>query len=339
MPLNLLIIIFSLSIVAFIVAILLLLWWKYISKFHNVTKESSIQSQIIESPSKTGIIFTEMEDNSTAKVPDENPDSNRNDELNLYRMLILATRRTIHDSKNSMINIKLAVKEVREKVATVNQEEIREEIDQQLDSITQSSTYLTRMLEGLLHNLTRIRSSALELETVNIRKLWEEEKESLRVEAKQYKVRLITLEDAPKKLLSSELEIDIDRELIRQALRELVHNGIKYSKLDIKNPNENDAKVAIGFTVDNHYLNIHILDTGCGISDDEKDKVFESGFRGKKASRAEGTGLGLYSVQTTIDAHGGLIELDNNPTKIPWNTTNNTKWSTMFIVKLPRQSE
>lgn len=354
MQFNFLTIIFILSIAAAVIAILLLVWWKYTASLNSNTDiEMTTFSLPLGQNDADGnkedrlpIPAQELENNTTSKDVEttviskppvqDNLDGNKNDELNMYRMLIIATQHTIHDAKNSMINIKLAVEEMREKIAMFEQDGTQKEVDHQLSSIAKSSQHVIRTLEGLLHNFTRTGSSALEWETVNIRDLWDEVRMTLRSEAKQNNVRLMTLEETPQKLSSSDLEIDIDRELIKQALRELVHNGIKYSKSLTVNPDESEAKVAVGFTVDEQFLNVHILDTGCGISDEEKNQIFEPGFRGQNANPFEGVGIGLYSVQTTIDAHGGVVELDNRPTNIPWKTKTGTKWVTMFTVKLRR---
>lgn len=52
-------------------------------------------------------------------------------------------------------------------------------------------------------------------------------------------------------------------------------------------------------------------DTGKGIEPENLDRVLEPGFTTKP--RGVGTGLGLAIVKSTIDDHGGTIELDSRP--------------------------
>ena len=67
---------------------------------------------------------------------------------------------------------------------------------------------------------------------------------------------------------------------------------------------------------------IEVEDSGKGIPDDEIDKIFDPLFTTKQT----GTGLGLSSCQSIVDAHEGKISVSNNPTtftiKLPKNPQN-----------------
>ncbi|MFZ0926264.1 MAG: ATP-binding protein [Halobacteriota archaeon] len=52
---------------------------------------------------------------------------------------------------------------------------------------------------------------------------------------------------------------------------------------------------------------IRVHDTGVGIPDELKDKLFRPLFTGK----AKGTGLGLAVVKRIVDAHGGTISFES----------------------------
>jgi two-component system nitrogen regulation sensor histidine kinase NtrY len=63
-----------------------------------------------------------------------------------------------------------------------------------------------------------------------------------------------------------------------------------------------------------------VSDTGCGIPEEDKSRLFEPYFSTKKS----GTGLGLAIVNTIISDHNGYIRVkDNLPT------------GTKFIIELP----
>ena len=61
------------------------------------------------------------------------------------------------------------------------------------------------------------------------------------------------------------------------------------------------------------YALISFSDTGCGIPDDLREKIFEPFFTSKDAGK--GTGLGLSIVHGIIQRHGGHIRLESSPDK------------------------
>ncbi|OGK18392.1 hypothetical protein A3G67_03830 [Candidatus Roizmanbacteria bacterium RIFCSPLOWO2_12_FULL_40_12] len=81
----------------------------------------------------------------------------------------------------------------------------------------------------------------------------------------------------------------------------LLVNAVKYNK-----PN---GQVIIKIEERALRLLITVQDTGIGIPDNEKDRIFTQFFRGQKATQqeAEGTGLGLFLVKSFIDRFGGKI--------------------------------
>lgn len=85
---------------------------------------------------------------------------------------------------------------------------------------------------------------------------------------------------------------------------------------------ENEGKITIETSYDKvfHIAKIEIADTGCGIPQEEKSKLFEPYFSTKKS----GTGLGLSIVGTIIADHNGYIRVRDNYPK-----------GTRFIIELP----
>ncbi len=68
---------------------------------------------------------------------------------------------------------------------------------------------------------------------------------------------------------------------------------------------------------------IAVTDTGCGIAPEDRDKIFEPFFTTKHASG--GTGMGLFTVNRVVSAHGGTIEVESVPGR-----------GTTFTILLPR---
>jgi signal transduction histidine kinase len=52
---------------------------------------------------------------------------------------------------------------------------------------------------------------------------------------------------------------------------------------------------------------VQFLDTGIGIPDDEKEKIWTRLYRGDKSRSQRGLGLGLSLVKAVVEAHHGRV--------------------------------
>jgi len=101
--------------------------------------------------------------------------------------------------------------------------------------------------------------------------------------------------------INDPLMIEADRRLIKQMLRALIDNSIKYTP--------SDGKIEINSRKLNDHVVITVSDTGVGIPKEELPHIFDRFYRVDKARSREfgGTGLGLSIVKWIVDIHGGLI--------------------------------
>lgn len=99
--------------------------------------------------------------------------------------------------------------------------------------------------------------------------------------------------------------VELDRNLVRIIFQNLISNAIKYT------PSEGSISVVIKKKKSD--ILIEVSDTGCGIPEEEKDKVFLKMFRAKNAreTKNDGIGLGLYIVSSIIEKTGGRIWFDS----------------------------
>jgi len=101
-----------------------------------------------------------------------------------------------------------------------------------------------------------------------------------------------------------------DRDMIFQAIANLLDNAIKYSPVNTVIMIKSDLLAGDSSKL----LEITISDNGIGISDQEKPKVFDLFYRSEKHRDHKGNGLGLSLVNAIISLHNGKITLeDNNP--------------------------
>ena len=103
-----------------------------------------------------------------------------------------------------------------------------------------------------------------------------------------------------------------DSERITQVLTILLHNAISYT------PEGGAVCLSVAYFHSFHKANRHfeikISDTGVGISDEEKDKIFDRFYRSEKArSDKNHFGLGLAIAYDIITAHHGTITVTNTP--------------------------
>ena len=96
-------------------------------------------------------------------------------------------------------------------------------------------------------------------------------------------------------------EAHADKEKIRIVIQNLIENAIKYSN--------NGGKIFISVTKKNESLEVSIKDTGIGISEEGKKKIFEKFYRDTNAQKKQsiGSGIGLYTAKIIIEKHKGKI--------------------------------
>ncbi|AVX05110.1 putative sensor protein PcoS [Maritalea myrionectae] len=111
------------------------------------------------------------------------------------------------------------------------------------------------------------------------------------------------------------------RELIGQAIVNLVENAIKYAKGAKGTP-----RIEIGLEQHAEHIRICVSDNGTGIPEKDRQRVLERFVR-LEASRSEtGSGLGLSLVSAVARLHKGTLEIkDNDP-------------GTKVLITLPKES-
>ena len=95
--------------------------------------------------------------------------------------------------------------------------------------------------------------------------------------------------------------------LLYRLVYNLVENAIKY--------NTPGGTVTVGAAQQDKHIRLTVADTGTGIPEELKERVFEPFFRlDKSRSRAlGGVGLGLALVREIVNVHGGSISVKDNP--------------------------
>lgn len=115
----------------------------------------------------------------------------------------------------------------------------------------------------------------------------------------------VTLEaDAPGPAM-----IDANRELVGQALSNVVDNAIKYSSGSGEAP-----KVVVSLRKSADALLLEVADNGPGIPEEDRERATERFVRLEQSRSQPGSGLGLSLAKAVMEFHGGRLELaDRKP--------------------------
>jgi len=100
-----------------------------------------------------------------------------------------------------------------------------------------------------------------------------------------------------------DLEANVNRDLLEQALRNLADNAVKHTPT---------GRIVLRAYAAGTAVNVEVEDTGVGMSAETQQHVFDRFYRGQDRD-AEGFGLGLAIVRQTVRTLGGHIELDSAP--------------------------
>lgn len=99
-----------------------------------------------------------------------------------------------------------------------------------------------------------------------------------------------------------------DKQLISQAIINLVDNAIKYTQ----EKGEIDISLAETSNAGNEEIQLTVSDNGPGIPEELREKAKERFFRLDKSRHTHGTGLGLSLVKAVAGLHHGELVLENN---------------------------
>ncbi|NVN98526.1 MAG: response regulator [Geobacteraceae bacterium] len=101
--------------------------------------------------------------------------------------------------------------------------------------------------------------------------------------------------------------VEIDREKIAFALKQIIDNAFKFSG--------EEGEVTISVRSDASGVFIEVRDTGAGIPHDEIPKIFEKFYQidPQNTGQVRGFGLGLFYARDFVRMHGGSINIASTP--------------------------
>ena len=166
--------------------------------------------------------------------------------------------------------------------------------------IYSESMWLIEMVENLLY-ATRIEDGRMQL-NISVEILDDIVQEAVRHTKRTYPKRNIIVD-----MYDEIIPVMADANLIVQVIVNLMDNAVKYS--------DEDSDVTVSVRRENaHTVVISVSDHGTGISDEEKEKVFDMFYTGgsRSSDSRRSLGLGLALCRSIITSHGGTISVSDN---------------------------
>jgi two-component system sensor histidine kinase KdpD len=157
---------------------------------------------------------------------------------------------------------------------------------------------LNRLVANLL-SMTKLESGELALQRLpeDMAELFESSIRALSAPHAAQRIRVAIEPELP--------AVDVDAVLIEQALINLLENALRYAP--------GDSAVELEASNASDGVRVRVIDHGPGIRMEEREKVFEKFFRGSRATRDGGAGLGLTICRAAVVAHRGRIRALETP--------------------------
>jgi len=167
--------------------------------------------------------------------------------------------------------------------------------------IENQASYLATLTDKLLRtSKLESREVFVQRNKANLRAIFDAALEELRIEFDVSRI----LPRFP----AGEIQCDMDQDLIRMALVQLLENALKYSP--------GGSKVQMFVSASPGEIEISIHNEGSYIPAQERELVFERYYRSPSVEHgAPGTGIGLSVAKRAVEAHNGRIWIESEPQK------------------------
>ncbi len=189
-----------------------------------------------------------------------------------------------HEIRNHLSVIDLYSKIIQKRTKGITNADVKNSIDNAVNSITKSKELISKML----FELKTIQSA--DVLPIKITEFFETLKSLVqpKVEEKQAKLNIC---------ISNDCRILADESKLLNVLINLIYNALDFV--------DKDGKIDISTHIEGeNTLKITVADNGSGIPEELRSKIFEKGFTSKKT----GSGLGLYISKLAMqEQYGDLI--------------------------------
>jgi len=204
-----------------------------------------------------------------------------------------------HELKAPLNAIDGYIKMIKERQFGNNVDAYEEMLDRSIERIKGMRQLILDLLD-----LTKIETGkpTQKLEKLNVRKIVQLAIDTIRPYAIQKDVDLYINS-------REEVEMKADPGEIEIIMNNLISNAVKYNKTG--------GRVDVFIEKENGKVKITVSDTGIGLKNEDKEKIFDDFVRIKSFETREvtGSGLGLSIVKKIVDMYQGNIDVQSEPEK------------------------
>jgi signal transduction histidine kinase len=179
---------------------------------------------------------------------------------------------------------------------------VNERQRQQLDIVLRCSHHLLELINDIL-DIAKIEAGRVELEygTVDLGALAQHSLVLMRETAARRRIRLDARVDG-----DAPVTLAADERRVKQVLFNLLSNAIKFTP--------EGGSVELSVRRAGAEAEVTVTDTGIGIPEGERERIFESFYQIKRpgAEKVAGSGLGLALVRQIVELHGGAIRAESD---------------------------
>jgi PAS domain S-box-containing protein len=170
-----------------------------------------------------------------------------------------------------------------------------EDVAKRLHKIKNEVHDMTTMLEDILiigkSNLQKLQFDPIEMDLVEL----------VKNIILDYQLTQIKEREVIYKLSMNKIMLHVDPKWIKHIIINLFSNALKYS--------EAPASIGIEIQKVKNEVILSVSDKGIGISEKDKEHLFQPFHRGENVSSIPGTGLGLNVVEKAVNLHHGKIKV------------------------------
>ncbi len=137
--------------------------------------------------------------------------------------------------------------------------------------------------------------------------------------ARRLRAAKVTI-DRPQNMLEEELQILVDVGLLAQVYANLFSNAAKYTAEVTRHNGTLRKAMAYGRELVADYpekgrqgIKFNVFTTGPHLSEEEREKLFQEGMRGRGSKDMPGSGHGLAFIKHVVELHGGSVGYEATP--------------------------